>query len=219
MSLFFHRFPVVPIVALLAGTSSPSFAQQTAAIGGLVSDPTAAAVAGAKVELVSGLAAPRSVATDSEGRYRFEGLPPGEYTVRVTAPGFELVERQVKVASSEEPAFSDQATMFSVGADGKLAGGAIQNLFDGVDKDFRPSPEAQGAIVRIEIVGTAASARIDANDVSGFCFTDFFPSPEDRRQVDRDQQNLSPACRSLRALSTLSTTFFCLQAVSVRHDT
>ncbi len=80
-----------------------------------------------------------------------------------------------KQASSSimKPAFSDQATMFSVGVDGKLAGGAIQNLFDGVDKDFHPSPEAQGAIVRIEIVGTAASARIDANDVSGVCFTDF----------------------------------------------
>jgi hypothetical protein len=77
-------------------------------------------------------------------------------------------------SSIMKPAFSDQATMFSVGADGKLAGGAIQNLFDGIDRDFRPSPEAQGAIVRIEIVGTAASARIDANDVSGFCFTDFF---------------------------------------------
>ena len=73
-----------------------------------------------------------------------------------------------------KPAFSEQATMFSVGADGKLAGGAIQNLFDGIDRDFRPSPEAQAAIVRIEIVGTAASARIDANDVSGLCFTDFF---------------------------------------------
>ena len=77
-------------------------------------------------------------------------------------------------SSIMKPAFSEQATMFSVGADGKLAGGAIQNLFDGIDRDFRPSPEAQAAIVRIEIVGTAASARIDANDVSGLCFTDFF---------------------------------------------
>jgi hypothetical protein len=77
-------------------------------------------------------------------------------------------------SSIMKPAFNDQATMFSVGAGGKLAGGAIHNLFDGIDKDFRPSPEAQSAIARIEIVGTAASARIDTNDVSGFCFTDFF---------------------------------------------
>lgn len=77
-------------------------------------------------------------------------------------------------SSVMRPAFNEQATMYSVGADGKLAGGAIQGLFDGIDSAFRPSPDAQGAIVRIEIVGTAASARIDANDMSGFCFTDFF---------------------------------------------
>ena len=70
--------------------------------------------------------------------------------------------------------FSDKATMFSVDADGSLTGGAIQGLFDGIDSRFRPSPEAQGAVVRVDIVGTAASARIDANDVSGICFTDFF---------------------------------------------
>lgn len=77
-------------------------------------------------------------------------------------------------SSIMKPAFSPQATMYSVGADGKLTGGAIPILFNGVDKNFRPSPDAKAAIVRIEIVGTAASARIDANDVSGISFTDFF---------------------------------------------
>lgn len=73
-----------------------------------------------------------------------------------------------------KPAFSEQATIFGVDADNKLAGGPIQGLFDIIDSAFRPSPEAQGVIVNIDIVGTAASARIDTNDISGFCFTDFF---------------------------------------------
>ena len=77
-------------------------------------------------------------------------------------------------SSIMKPAFSEQATIFGVGADGKLTGGAIQGLFDGIDSAFRPSPEAQRAFVRIDIVGTAASARVDSNDVSGFSFTDFF---------------------------------------------
>ena len=77
-------------------------------------------------------------------------------------------------SSIMKPAFSEQATIFSADADGKLSGGAIQDLYDVVDKAFRPSPEAKAAIVRIDIVGTAASARIDTNDISGFCFTDFF---------------------------------------------
>ncbi|MNI37060.1 putative lumazine-binding protein [compost metagenome] len=77
-------------------------------------------------------------------------------------------------SSIMKPAFSEQATIFGVDADNKLAGGPIQGLFDIIDSAFRPSPEAQGVIVNIDIVGTAASARIDTNDISGFCFTDFF---------------------------------------------
>lgn len=72
-----------------------------------------------------------------------------------------------------KPAFNEQATMFGVDSD-KLVGGAIQNLFDVIDNSFRPSPEAKAAIVRIDIVGTAASARVDTDNVSGFRFTDFF---------------------------------------------
>lgn len=71
------------------------------------------------------------------------------------------------------PSFSDQATIFGV-EDGKLSGGAIEDLFETIDKVFKPSPEARAAISRVEIVGTIASARIDTDNISGFCFTDFF---------------------------------------------
>ncbi|ATQ77855.1 hypothetical protein CR152_27640 [Massilia violaceinigra] len=77
-------------------------------------------------------------------------------------------------SSIMKPAFNEQATIFGVDGDGKLTGGPIQGLFDTIDRDFHPSPEAQGGIVKVDIVGIAASARIDTNDVSGFCFTDFF---------------------------------------------
>jgi len=76
-------------------------------------------------------------------------------------------------SSIMKPAFSEHATIFGVD-DNKLIGGPIQGLFDVIDRDFSPSPNAQGVIVNIDIVGTAASARIDTNDISGFCFTDFF---------------------------------------------
>ena len=81
-----------------------------------------------------------------------------------------------KQAKSElmKPAFSDKATIFGVDGNGHLSGGPIQGLFDTIDTAFRPSPEAKAAIVRVDIVGTAASARIDTDDISGFRFTDFF---------------------------------------------
>lgn len=77
-------------------------------------------------------------------------------------------------SSIMKPAFSDQATIFGVDGDNKLVGGPIQGLFETIDTAFRPSPEASAVFVNIDIVGTAASARIDTNDISGFSFTDFF---------------------------------------------
>jgi iron complex outermembrane receptor protein len=114
MSLLGFRFVVVVLAMLLVGPPLVSSAQQTAIISGLVSDPTGAALAGATVELVSGLVATRSASTDREGRYRFEGLPPGEYTVRVAAPGFQSMERQVRAAASESAAADFQLELQTV---------------------------------------------------------------------------------------------------------
>lgn len=72
-----------------------------------------------------------------------------------------------------KPAFSEKATIFGI-EEGKLAGGEIQNLYNVIDTAFRPSPAVKVAIVRIDIVGTAASARVDTDNISGFRFTDFF---------------------------------------------
>ncbi len=77
-------------------------------------------------------------------------------------------------SSIMKPAFSEHATIFGVDADNALVGGPIQGLFDTIDTAFRPSPEARAAITRIDIVGTAANARVDTDDISGFRFTDFF---------------------------------------------
>jgi hypothetical protein len=77
-------------------------------------------------------------------------------------------------SSIMKPAFSNQATIFGLDGGGKLTGGPIQGLFDTIDTAFRPSPEAKAAIARIDIVGSAASARVDTDDISGFRFTDFF---------------------------------------------
>jgi hypothetical protein len=72
-----------------------------------------------------------------------------------------------------KPAFNEKATIFGI-EDGKLSGGEIQTLFNTIDTAFRPSPEAKAAIARIDIVGNAASARVDTDNISGYRFTDFF---------------------------------------------
>jgi iron complex outermembrane receptor protein len=97
MSSSLRRCVVVPVLVLLAGTVTPGVAQETSAIGGVVSDRTGASIAGARVELAGDSGASRSTATDGAGRYRFEGLRAGPYTVRITAQGFQPVERRVRV--------------------------------------------------------------------------------------------------------------------------
>ncbi|NKL21250.1 nuclear transport factor 2 family protein [Rhizobium leguminosarum] len=72
-----------------------------------------------------------------------------------------------------KPAFNENATIFGI-ENGKLTGGKIQTLYDVIDTSFRPSPEASAAVVRVDIVGTAASARVDTDNISGYRFTDFF---------------------------------------------
>lgn len=66
---------------------------QTAAIEGVVTDPSGAAIPDASVvatlESTGGV---RSVQTDSEGRYRMPALPVGTYRIRWEKPGFQAVE-------------------------------------------------------------------------------------------------------------------------------
>lgn len=77
-------------------------------------------------------------------------------------------------ASSEmmRPAFSEVATVLSV-ENGRLSGAGIEGLFTTIDTDFQASPSARVAIAGVDIVGDAASARVDINDATGLCFSDF----------------------------------------------
>ena len=67
-----------------------AFSQETTAgVQGAIKDASGGAVAKANVE-ISGpaLIGIRKVQSDDAGAYRFAALPPGEYTLTVTAPGF-----------------------------------------------------------------------------------------------------------------------------------
>ncbi len=70
--------------------------ERTGTLQGLVLDPSGSAVPNASIEVASdSLLRPVSTKTDSGGGYLFSSLPPGLYTVSVTAPGF----RTFKAAS------------------------------------------------------------------------------------------------------------------------
>jgi hypothetical protein len=77
---------VLIVLLLLPG----AFAQETTAgVQGVVKDSSGAVIAKATVEIASpAMIGTRKVQTDGAGNYRFAALPPGAYTMTVTATGF-----------------------------------------------------------------------------------------------------------------------------------
>src|SRR5438477_8637767 len=83
-------------------TSLPLFAQKiTGDISGTVQDTTGAVVKDAKVSATNAATGEtRSAASSEGGFYRIMELPPGNYKVTATAPGFKTSVRDVQVSLS-----------------------------------------------------------------------------------------------------------------------
>jgi hypothetical protein len=77
---------------LLMATSASLMAQAPGSMKGAVLDPSGAAVPGATVTLSGPNGTVKVASSDNNGAYSVVGLPPGKYTVRVIAAGFELFE-------------------------------------------------------------------------------------------------------------------------------
>jgi hypothetical protein len=82
-------------LALMAGAFSQAAAQATSGtISGIVSDESQGVITSASVTVRNvGTNESRSVATDSEGRYRFPNLPVGNYEITVQSSGFAKLVR------------------------------------------------------------------------------------------------------------------------------
>jgi len=91
-------------VLLFIAFSTIASAQSTAVLNGTVSDPSGAAVAGAKVVAVNqGTGVQTSSQTDSSGSYLFPSLAIGLYQVEVSASGFQkgvIADLRLRVATT-----------------------------------------------------------------------------------------------------------------------
>jgi hypothetical protein len=86
---------LVTLVALAAFAVSASAQSIYGSIRGLVTDPSSAIVANAKVSLINeGTSAERSATTNTSGEYVFSQVTPGTYTVDVETQGFKKVQRK-----------------------------------------------------------------------------------------------------------------------------
>jgi hypothetical protein len=96
------RFALLALIALsLLLVASVSFAQTTVAQGsiqGTITDPTGAVVSDAKITITNkGTNQSTTVTSSSSGTYNSGGLIPGDYVVRVEAPGFKTTQQTVVV--------------------------------------------------------------------------------------------------------------------------
>src|SRR5437773_1167222 len=80
------------VIALIFIFSLGIFAQALGTAGtlsGTVTDPNGAVVSGATLTLSNALTGySRTVTSDASGNYRFNDVPPNNYTLKVTAAGF-----------------------------------------------------------------------------------------------------------------------------------
>src|ERR1035437_4943300 len=90
------------IVGLLLACP-PGYSQTDGVIGGRVTDPTGATVAGAAITVTqTEMNFESSTVTNAEGLYRVQSLRPGPYRVSVGAPGFERLIREGLVLRTGE---------------------------------------------------------------------------------------------------------------------
>ncbi len=104
-----------------------SFAQETTAgIQGMVKDPSGAVVGNATIEVTSpALIGSKKVQTDSAGAYRVTGLPPGTYTLTVTAPNFRSYKQTgIELSAGRLPSIDVQLQVGTVAETIEVSGAA-----------------------------------------------------------------------------------------------
>ncbi len=90
---------VVAIVALCLLLRATTMSAAT--LRGTVLDPSGRAVQGVRVSLLAALSALDERQTDAQGRYEFDGVPPGVYQLVANAPGFSSSSSGLEVREGE----------------------------------------------------------------------------------------------------------------------
>jgi hypothetical protein len=94
-SRYFFISLIASLIVLSVLSGSLSAQSIYGSIRGLVTDPSSAIVANAKVTLINeGTSAERSATTNTSGEYVFSQVTPGTYTVDVETQGFKKVQRK-----------------------------------------------------------------------------------------------------------------------------
>ncbi len=98
-------FRLIAIFCALSFAASTAVFSQAASITGTVKDPAGAVITGAQVSLRNdGTGETRTVTTDDQGRFKFDRLAPGRYTIISSRTGFKTAERPVIIEGARAEA-------------------------------------------------------------------------------------------------------------------
>lgn len=138
---------VFGLAALLCFGQSP-----TGTIAGLLTDPSQAAIAGARVTIANKeMALQREVMAGPQGSYSATALPSGVYEVRAEAPGFAATARKAEVAAGMTTTVDFSLT---VGATAEVV--TIESASSQLNYD---SHTIDGAVTRVEIENLPLNGR------------------------------------------------------------
>src|SRR5262249_57263799 len=119
--------------------------QSTGGLRGVIVDNSGAVIPAANVSL-AGSGAQKNTSTGMDGSYSFAGITPGEYTLKVSYPGFGNFEKTVTIEA------------------GKIADAPVQLLVT-AEKQRVTVEESAGPTVSVEPDNNATAMVLKANDL------------------------------------------------------
>lgn len=83
-----QKIVILSVLAIVAATGAPLFAQAAGSIDGTVVDPSGAIIAGASVQVIDQTkgSVTRETTSNTDGIFRAVSLPPGTYSVKISVP-------------------------------------------------------------------------------------------------------------------------------------
>lgn len=146
----FRIFKTVLLATVLSAAifSTQAQTQKFAAVGGGVNDANGAAVTGAVVTLTKteGVSTKMTVISDDAGRFRFERVAFGDYTMTVGKAGFKTARRDAMAIQTENP--PDFNMSLEVGS---VANSVVVVSVSRIEEELKNAPASISVVTRSEI--------------------------------------------------------------------